>query len=115
MSYGCRLQQSLSGAVADLVRDQGLPDHITFDRDPRFVGSAKARDFPAPFVRFWACLGVAVTICPPHRPDKDAFVERYHRSYNQECLLIDRPTTVAEVREVTAAYNEHYNHEHASS
>ncbi len=98
-------------AVAELVRVQGLPDHITFDRDPRFVGSAKARDFPAPFVRFWACLGVDVTICPPHRPDKNAFVERYHRSYNQECLQVDRPTTVAEVREVTAVYKEHYNYE----
>lgn len=52
-----------------------------------------------------------VTICPPHRPDKNAFVERYHRSYNQECLQVDRPTTVAEVREVTAAYKEHYNYE----
>lgn len=97
-------------AVADLVRAQGLPDHITFDRDPRFVGAVQSRDFPAPFVRFWACLGVDVTICPPHRPDKNAFVERYHRSYNQECLLVDRPTTVAEVREVTASYKEHYNH-----
>ena len=98
-------------AVAELVREQGVPDRVTFDRDPRFVGSAKARDFPAPFVRFGACLGVEVTICPPHRPDKNAFVERYHRSYNQECLRVDRPTTVAEVREVTASYKEHYNYE----
>jgi hypothetical protein len=98
-------------AVAELVQEQGLPDRVTFDRDPRFVGSAKARDFPAPFVRFWACLGVDITICPPHRPDKNAFVERYHRSYNQECLQADRPSSVAEVREVTAAYKEHYNYE----
>jgi hypothetical protein len=109
-------------AVAELVREQGLPDHVTFDRDPRLVGSATAttRAFPAPLVRFWACLGVDVTICclgvdvticPPQRPDKNAFVERYHRSYNQECLLIDRPTTVAEVREVTAGYKEHYNYQ----
>jgi transposase len=56
------------------VRAQGLPDRITFDRDPRFVGSATARDFPAPFVRFWACLGVDVIVCPPHHPDKNAFV-----------------------------------------
>lgn len=62
-------------------------------------------------MRFWACLGVDVTICPPHRPDKNAFVERYHRSYNQECLRVERPTTVVEVREVTAAYKEHYNYE----
>jgi hypothetical protein len=98
-------------AAADLVRDHGLPDRITFDRDPRFVGSTKARDVPAPFVRFWTCLGVEVTICPPHRPAKNAFVERYHRSDTAECLQVDRPTTVAAVREVTASYKEHDNHE----
>jgi transposase InsO family protein len=96
-------------AVATLVRDQGLPDQVTFDRDPRFVGSAQSRDFPAPFVRFWTCLGVAVTVCPPHHPQDNAFVERYHRSYNQECLRVERPTTLEEVRIVTAAYKEHYN------
>jgi Integrase core domain len=96
-------------AAAELVRTQGLPDHITIDRDPRFVGSAQARDFPAPFVRFWMCLGVAVTVCPPHRPDKNAFVERYHRSYNQECLRVERPATLEEVRMATAAYKDHYN------
>ncbi len=96
-------------AVATLIRTQGLPDQVTFDRDPRFVGSAQSRDFPAPFVRFWACLGVAVTVCPPHHPQDNAFVERYHRSYNQECLRVERPTTLEEVRTVTAAYKEHYN------
>ncbi|GAC1410733.1 MAG: hypothetical protein NVSMB65_22360 [Chloroflexota bacterium] len=94
-------------AVAEVVRAQGLPDQVTFDRDPRFVGSVRARDFPAPFVRFWACVGVDVTICPPHRPDKNAFVERDHRSYTEECLRRERPTTVDAVREVTAASKEH--------
>lgn len=97
--------------AADLVRQQGLPEQVTFDRDPRFVGNVRARDFPAPFMRFWTCLGVQVTVCPPHRPDKNAFVERYHRSYNQECLRVERPATVEAVREATAAYKEHYNHQ----
>jgi transposase InsO family protein len=98
-------------AVATLVREQGLPDHVTFDRDPRFVGSAQSRDFPAPFVRFWTCIGVAVTICPPHHPQDNAFVERYHRHYNQECVRVERPATLEEVRSATAAYKEHYNWE----
>jgi hypothetical protein len=38
-------------------------------------------------------------------------VERYHRSYNQECLQIERPGTIDEVRAVTAAYTRHYNEE----
>jgi hypothetical protein len=103
--------ETILPAVAQIVQEQGLPDQVTFDRDARFVGSSTGRDFPSPFVRFWLCLGVAVTICPPRRPDKNAFVERYHRSYEQECLRLQRPGTVAEVREVTAAYKEHYNWE----
>lgn len=98
-------------AVAQLLRAQGLPQQVTFDRDPRFVGSWSSRDFPSPFVRFWTCLGVTVTICPPQRPDKNAFVERYHRSYTSECLRVARPGTLEEVRQVTATYQAHYNTE----
>jgi hypothetical protein len=98
-------------AMAELVREQGLPDRVTFDRDARFVGSVQARDFPAPFVRFWLCLGVSVTVCPPHHPQSNGFVERYHRSYTEECLRVERPRTVEDMRTVTAAYREHYNYQ----
>jgi hypothetical protein len=96
-------------AVADLVRQHGVPEAVTFDRDTRFVGSAQDRDFPTPFVRFWLCLGVQVTICPPRRPDKNCYVERLHRSLEYECLRLDKPTTIGEVRAVVATYQEHYN------
>ncbi len=36
-------------------------------------------------------------------------MERYHRSYQQECLSPQRPRTLAEVREVTAQFAQHYN------
>ncbi|HET8852665.1 MAG TPA: integrase core domain-containing protein, partial [Ktedonobacteraceae bacterium] len=31
----------------------------------------------------------------------NAFVERYHRTYNQECLQVHRPHTLDQVREIT--------------
>src|SRR5215472_5241043 len=31
---------------------------------------------------------------PAHRPDKNTFVERYHRSYGEECLQRHRPATL---------------------
>jgi hypothetical protein len=68
-------------SVADLVQQRGLPTSVTIDCDPRFVGAAQLRDLPSPFVRFLLCLGVHVTICPPRRPDFNAFVERYHRAF----------------------------------
>jgi hypothetical protein len=84
---------------------------VTFDRDPRFVGSWTGRDFPSPLVRFLLCLDIEVTICPPQRPDKNAFVERYHRSYSEECLAVYQPQTWAVAEEVTQAYRQHYNWE----
>ena len=96
-------------AVAETLREQGLPRAVMFDRDVRFVGSTRQRDCPAPFVRFWLCLGVAVTVLPPRRPDLNCFVERYHRTFDAECLRVSNPTTLAEVREVTAQFQHHYN------
>jgi transposase InsO family protein len=103
--------QTALEAMAQILHQHGLATSITFDRDTRWVGSASGRDFPSAFVRFLLCLGVQPIICPPHRPDLNAFVERYHRSLKQECLLVMRPHTLEEVREVNEAFVQHYNHE----
>jgi hypothetical protein len=97
--------------VVETLREYGLPDVVGFDRDPRFVGSASGRDFPSPFARFWHCLGVEAYVCPPRRPDKNRFVERFHRSLGEECWDKHHPTDVGQVREVTSAYQQHYNYE----
>jgi transposase InsO family protein len=98
-------------AVVEFLQLYGLPAMLTFDRDPRWVGSASGRDFPSAFVRFLLCLGIQPTICPPHRPDKNCYVERLHRTYKYECLLVHRPASVQEVREVTTTFRQHYNTE----
>jgi transposase InsO family protein len=98
-------------AVAEVLRANGLPEEVTIDRDPRFVGGPGARDFPSPFLRFLACLGVAVRVTPPRRPDRNAFIERYHGTYQRECLQVHQPATLERAREVTAAFREHYNRE----
>lgn len=98
-------------AMASTLQANGVPEQITFDRDPRFVGSTHQRDCPSPFVRLWHCLGVQVTICPPRRPDLNGFVERYHRSYAEECLEVYRPGDCETVQTITAAYRQHYNEE----
>jgi integrase-like protein len=98
-------------AVIGFLRHYGLPAMLTFDRDPRWVGSASGPEFPSALCRFLHCLNIQPNICPPHRPDKNAFVERSHRSYNQECLQVDRPTTLQEVQEATERFVQHYNTE----
>src|SRR5579871_348633 len=98
-------------AVITFLRIYGCPRLLTFDRDPRWVGSASGRDFPSALRRFLLCVGIRPNICPPHRPDKNPYVERYHRSYQEECLQIHRPTTLQEVEEVTEGFLTYYNHE----
>jgi hypothetical protein len=66
--------ETLLEAVALFLREHGLPRMLTFDNDPRFVGSASGRDFPSALVRFLLCLGVQPNVIPPHRPDLNAFV-----------------------------------------
>jgi hypothetical protein len=96
-------------AVVAFLRRYGLPQMLTFDRDPRWVGSQSGRDFPSAFRRFLLCLGIHPNVCPPHQQQKQAYVERYHRSYKYECLLVHRPGTLQEASDVTRAYQEHYS------
>ena len=96
-------------AVADLFVRQGLPQAVRVDRDVRFVSSPSGSDFPSALLRFCACLGVGVLVCDPHHPQQNGFVERYHRTYQEEGLDVDRPASLAEVREVTAAFVQYYN------
>ena len=98
-------------AVVDTFRCHGLPHSVTLDRDPRFVGSPQGRDFPAPLVRLLHCLGVEVVICPPRRPDKNAFVERYNRTFEYECLRRFAPPDLEAVQTVTDRFRQHYNYE----
>jgi Integrase core domain len=98
-------------ALVATFRRTGVPTSITLDRDPRFVGAPLARDFPGPVLRLLHCLGVQVTICPPRRPDKNAFVERLNRTFEYECLRVERPSDEATACRVTAAFQAHYNHE----
>jgi transposase InsO family protein len=96
-------------AVAETFSSHGLPASMTLDRDTRWVGAPQGSDFPAALVRFCQSLGVAVLICDPHHPQQNGFVERYHRTLNQECLSLHRPKTLDEVCQVTEAFATHYN------
>ena len=48
------------------------------------------------------------------RPDRNAFVERSHRSLQQECLSLEQPHTRQEVAEATSRFVEHSNKERPS-
>lgn len=96
-------------AVAHTLQTVGVPQQITLDRDPRWVGSPHGSDFPSAFLRFTACLGIQMHVCAPHHPQENGFVERYNRTYQQECLTPLRPLTLEQARDVTTAFQQHYN------
>jgi hypothetical protein len=98
-------------ALVETLRAQGRPETITLDRDPRFVGSQQQRDFPSPLMRLLHCLGIQVTICPPRRPDRNGFVERYNRTFEHECLRVFQPKDAETARRLTEGFREHYNTE----
>ncbi len=98
-------------AVVETLREQGRPETMTLDRDPRFVGSQKQRDFPSPLLRLLHCLGIQVTICPPRRPDHNGFVERYNRTFEYECLRVFQPNDAEMARRLTEGFRQHYNTE----
>ena len=98
-------------AVVDILRTHGCPKLITLDRDPRWVGSSSGKDFPSALLRFMMAVGIEPLVCPAHRPDKNPFVERYHRNLKYECLLRSCPQDLHTTVEVNQAYAHHYNFE----
>ena len=99
-------------ALQSMVRtlqQQGVPLSITYDRDPRFVGSQATDGFPSAFTRFLLCVGCDITILPPRRPDLKPFVERFQRTLKQECLYKHRPTTAVDAQAQLLPYCQWYN------
>lgn len=97
--------------LVDVFTAQGIPDTVTLDRDPRFVGSWTANEFPSAMMCFLWCIGITPIICPPRRPQKNAYVERFNGNYKRECLQIHQPTDLGQTIECTSHYQHHYNHE----
>lgn len=96
-------------ALASTLARYGRPKCITLDRDPRWVGSPQGSDFPAALLRFGACLGIEIRVCDPQHPQQNGFVERSHRTYQEECLALDRPTDLEQAKAVTEAFVRHSN------
>ncbi len=103
--------ETLLETLASAIERYGLPQRITLDRDPRSVGAPVGSDFPSALLRFGMALGIEMHVCPPHHPQDNGFVERYHRTYQEECLSIEHPHTLEQARIATEVFVEHYNTE----
>ncbi len=98
--------------TTDIMLEQGgRPGGLRIDRDPRLVGSWTIDGFPSAFVRYCLCLEVEVSVCKPRRPDLKPFVERFNRTVQHECILVQQPKTLDATKQVLAKYGHFYNYE----
>lgn len=96
-------------AMLEVFRTAGLPQVVRFDRDPRFVASWSMDKFPSAFMRFLLCLGITPDVCPPRRPDRKPYVERFIRTQKAECIYPRRPTSVVEAQHHVGHHRRFYN------
>ena len=94
-------------ALAMTLAKYGRPKRMTLDRDVRWVGSPAGSDFPAALVRFGACLGIEIHICDPQHPQQNGEVSRYNKTYQQECLAVDRPADLEQAKVATESFVRH--------
>ena len=87
----------------ELVALHGRPSAVRVDNGPEFTSQV--------FVDWCADHGVAVHYIQPGKPDQNAYIERFNRSYRTEVLNAHLFESIAELRAITDAWLEVYNRE----
>lgn len=99
-------------SVIEVLWQYGCPMQVTSSpRSPLDRGPTDAHVSLRRMSRMLLCLGITPRICPPRRPDKKPFVERLHRTLQEECLLLQHPQTPEAAQEVSEQFRQHYNQE----
>jgi len=84
-----------------LEHERGLPDILRVDNGPEFLAQA--------FVQWLNQRGVFIRYIQPGKPNQNAFIERFNRTYRNEVLDLYLFRNLEEVRETTAAWLIEYN------
>ena len=87
----------------DLVTLHGCPSAIRVDNGPEFTAQ--------PFVDWCAEHRVAIHYIQPGKPDQNAYIERFNRSYRTELLNAHLFESLTELRELTDDWLRVYNRE----
>jgi putative transposase len=92
----------VSRVLADVVALHGRPDAIRVDNGPEFVSDV--------FVEWCATRGVGIHDIQPGKPGRNAYIERFNRTYRQEVLDAYLFESIEEVRAVSEHWLLTYNH-----
>jgi len=89
--------------LEELVTLHGRPAAVRVDNGPEFTAEI--------FVEWCAVHGVAIHYIQPGKPDQNAFIERFNRTYRTEVLNAHLFESVAELQAITDAWLRIYNQE----
>ena len=103
-------EEALRMMEATFRRD-GVAYCVSYDRDPRFIGSQSTDGYPSALTRYLLCVGCTPEILPPRRPDLKPFVERFQRTLKEECLDKYRPSNSSEANTCLPPYCQRFNQE----
>ena len=81
--------------------ERGLPDVLRVDNGPEFLSHE--------FKDWMKENGVLIQYIQPGKPNQNAFIERFNRSYRHEVLDLYLFRNLSEVREITADWLIQYN------
>ena len=86
-----------------LAAQRGLPDILRVDNGPEFLGTT--------FSDWCAQQGIFIDYIEPGKPNQNAFIERFNRTFRTEVLNTWLFASLEEVREITWAWMLEYNEE----
>jgi putative transposase len=84
-----------------LKRDHGLPQVLRTDNGPEFLGEA--------FVQWAKLNGMAIRYIQPGKPNQNAYIERFNRTFREEVLDQHLFATLDDVREAAWWWMQEYN------
>ena len=81
--------------------ERGLPDVLRVDNGPEFLCGE--------FVAWAEAAGIIIQYIQPGKPNQNAFIERFNRTYREEVLSLYLFRNMKEVREITYWWRNDYN------
>ena len=89
--------------LEQVVAWRGQPQAIRLDNGPELLADR--------FVTWCTERGIALRYIPPGKPDQNAFIERFNRTYRTEVLNAYVFESLDQVREISAEWLDSYNEE----
>lgn len=95
--------QRLIRVFEQLKQERKLPQVVRSDNGPEFLGEA--------FVQWLKANGVAIQYIQPGKPNQNAFIERFNRTFREEVLDVHLFARLEDVREAAWWWMIDYNEE----